>query len=117
MGSGKTYQTIKYLKNIDNFIWMTPNNAQNSKYRLKQDEIDCCYYKDVSSRDKATKLKTFDKIIVCINSLHYLERTYKVVVIGEIQTLLINWLIMAHSKITIMKVGLILLILLETLIK
>jgi predicted ribosome-associated RNA-binding protein Tma20 len=55
-------------------------------YRLEQDEIDCCYYKDISSRDKPTKLKTFDKIIVCINSLHYLERTYKVVVIDEIGT-------------------------------
>jgi hypothetical protein len=35
MGSGKTYQTIKYLQDKDQFIWITPNIAlaQNTTQR------------------------------------------------------------------------------------
>jgi len=36
MGSGKTYQTIKYLQDKNDFIWITPNIAlaQNTTQRL-----------------------------------------------------------------------------------
>ena len=42
MGSGKTFQTIKYLKDKNNYIWVTPNIAlaQNTTQRLRTDGID-----------------------------------------------------------------------------
>ena len=89
MGSGKTHQTIKYLKTIDSFIWMTPiiALAQNTKYRLKEEGIKCHYYKD--SKDH---LDEKDKLIICINSLEKTyNKTYKVVVIDEVETLLHKW--------------------------
>jgi len=97
MGSGKTAQTIDYLKNVNKFCWMTPNIAlaQNTHHRMVQNKIDCCYYKDTklfkNSSDKL-KLNNYDNLIICINSLHYLtKKNYKVVVIDEIETLLLKW--------------------------
>ena len=95
MGSGKTYQAIEYLKNVDSFIWMAPIEAlaQNTMYRLEQNKIDCKYYKDFkNSAEKLEKLSKYDKMIICINSLRYTnEKVYKVVVIDEIETLLNKW--------------------------
>ena len=95
MGSGKTYQAIEYLKTQDSFIWMAPIEAfsQNTMYRLEQNKINCKYYKDFkSSNEKHAKLAEYDQMIICINSLHYTQdKTYKVVVIDEIETLLTKW--------------------------
>ena len=43
MGSGKTFQTLKYLIDKPSFIWITPLEAlaQNTKFRLEQDNIEC----------------------------------------------------------------------------
>lgn len=91
MGSGKTYQTIKYLKDQNSFIWMTPiiALAQNTKYRLEQDDINCHYYKEASEEP----LSNHDNLIICINSLYKLDqhKKYKIVVIDEIETLLMKW--------------------------
>ena len=94
MGSGKTFQTIKYLKEQSSFIWMTPiiALAQNTSYRLTEDGIEHKYYKDVTSKAERNRLNEEDKLIVCINSLLYTDtKTYKVVVIDEIETLLHKW--------------------------
>jgi hypothetical protein len=95
MGSGKTYQTLKYLKDKESFIWMTPIEAlaQNTKHRLEEDEKDCKYYKDFKNKaDKTKNMKSFDRLIICINSLPYtVDKSYKVVVIDEIETLLNKW--------------------------
>jgi hypothetical protein len=57
MGSGKTYQAIEYLKNVESFIWMAPIEAlaQNTMHRLEQNKIDCKYYKDF--KNSAEKLE------------------------------------------------------------
>ena len=95
MGSGKTYQTIKYLKDQDDFIWITPNIAlaQNTTQRLKTDNIDITYYKDFKrTTDKIDKIPKQNKLMICINSLHYTDnKKYKVVVIDEIETVLNKW--------------------------
>jgi len=95
MGSGKTFQAIEYLKNVDSFIWMAPIEAlaQNTMHRLEQNDIDCKYYKDFkNSTEKMQKLSNFDRMIICINSLRYTNnKVYKVVVIDEIETLLNKW--------------------------
>jgi len=95
MGSGKTFQTLKYLQNQESFIWMTPIEAlaQNTKFRLEQDNIDCKYYKDFKNKqDKDANMSKFDRLIICINSLPYTKtKYYKIVVIDEIETLLNKW--------------------------
>lgn len=95
MGSGKTYQTIKYLKESSkyddsDFIWMTPiiALAQNTKFRLEEDGVDCHYYQDTKKGD----LAKHKNLIVCINSLYKIsDRKYNIVVIDEIETLLNKW--------------------------
>jgi hypothetical protein len=83
MGSGKTFQTIKYLKDKENFIWITPNIAlaQNTNQRLKTDGIDIAYYKDFKRvSDKIELIPKQDKLMICINSLHYTDdKKYKIV--------------------------------------
>lgn len=95
MGSGKTYQTIKYLKEKENFIWITPNIAlaQNTTQRLRADGIDIAYYKDFKKvSDKIASISKQDKLMICINSLHYTNETkYKIVVIDEIESVLNKW--------------------------
>jgi len=94
MGSGKTYQTVKYLKDKDSFIWITPNIAlaQNTTQRLKADDINVAFYKDFkTSSEKKNTIPLQDKLIICINSLFYTEINYKVVVIDEIETVLDRW--------------------------
>ena len=95
MGSGKTFQTIKYLKDKEDFIWITPNIAlaQNTTQRLRTDGINISYYKDFRKvADKAENIHKQNKLMICINSLHYTNDTkYKIVVIDEIETVLNKW--------------------------
>ena len=95
MGSGKTFQTSKYLKNVDEFIWITPNIAlsQNTTQRLRDDGINVSHYKDFkTSSSKLEMIPKQDKLMICLNSLMYCsERKYKVVVIDEIETFLNKW--------------------------
>jgi hypothetical protein len=90
LGSGKTHQTIEYLKTQPNFLWITPNIAlaQNTLYRMETNDIPVVYYQNFTKKDKHLMLQ-FDKIIICLNSLHYLEK-YKndIIIIDEIETLL-----------------------------
>jgi hypothetical protein len=77
------------------FIWITPLEAlaQNTKFRLEQDNIECKYYKDFkNSKEKHERMAIYDKLIICINSLPYTkDKKVKVVVIDEIVTLLGKW--------------------------
>jgi hypothetical protein len=74
---------------------MTPLEAlaQNTKYRLEQDNIDCKYYKDFKNKsEKDSNMSSYNRLIICINSLPYTdEKIYDVVVIDEIETLLNKW--------------------------
>ena len=94
MGSGKTTQSIDYLRDKKSFIWMTPliSLAQNTKHRLNEEGIQCKFYKDCKNKLEKEELDECNKLIICINSLIYIkENTYKVVVIDEIETLLNKW--------------------------
>jgi len=94
MGSGKTTQSIDYLKSAGTFIWMTPliSLAQNTKYRLNEEGIPCKFYKDCKTASERNDLNKADNLLICINSLKYIStKTYKIVIIDEIETLLNKW--------------------------
>ena len=91
MGTGKSTQTIQYLKQIDSFIWIIPLVALSSDIntRLKNVNIECVYYSDLENKNM---MNVYDKLMVCLNSLHYTSgKQYKVVVIDEVETLLNKW--------------------------
>lgn len=91
MGTGKSTQTIQYLKQIDSFIWIIPLVALSSDIntRLKNVNIECVYYSDLENKNM---MNIYDKLMVCLNSLHYTSgKQYKVVVIDEVETLLNKW--------------------------
>jgi len=93
MGGGKTYQTIHYLNNKE-FIWIAPNIslARNTTkrfdlYGIKQPS----YYQDFTRTQKLNGiLDKQDSLMTTIHSLHYINKTYKTVIIDEIETLFLN---------------------------
>jgi len=94
MGSGKTTQSIEYLRDKESFIWMTPliSLAMNTKHRLNEENIECKFYKECKNKQEKEELDECDKLVICINSLLYIkEKNYKVVIIDEIETLLNKW--------------------------
>lgn len=96
MGSGKTSQTIDYLKieSEKTFIWITPliSLAQNTKFRLDEKEIKCKLYKDCKNAEEKEALDKERSLLICINSLKYIKtKQYNIVVIDEIETLLNKW--------------------------
>ena len=93
MGSGKTYQTIDFLKSQKTLsqIWICPNIAlaENTLHRLNKKGIDFTYYQNFTKKQKTKgELNEDDKMCIVLNSLHYITRSYDVVVIDEIETLL-----------------------------
>ena len=96
MGGGKTEQTISSLKFAPNFIWIAPNRAlgTNTKKRFEDKNIDVAHYDSFKTyQKKQGVMKNEQKIIVCLNSIHYLTDTkYKIVVIDEPETLLDKFL-------------------------
>ena len=96
MGSGKTTQTINYLKNHNNFIWLCPNIAlsKNTLHRLNESNVNVAHYSDFKADDKKKgKLNEIDNLIIVLNSLHYVdEKKFDIVVIDEIETLLDKFL-------------------------
>lgn len=91
MGGGKTAQTISYLKSKSSYLWISPNIAlsTNTSNRIG-DEIKL--YTDFSIKDKNDGIfNKIDKLIICQNSLHYVKKTFPVVVIDEIETLLLKF--------------------------
>lgn len=104
MGGGKTQQTGQFLKGVQSFAWIAPNKAlaNNTLQRLKDNKIDIKYYLDEKTKDKAKGcLTAYDKMLIVANSLHYLkDKTYDVLVIDEIETLIDRWQgnFMTHKK-------------------
>lgn len=96
MGGGKTAQTISYLGSEPNFAWISPNRAlaANTKKRFELEYIDVCNYQEVNAKNKKEgQLKIENRLIICLNSLHYInEINYDVIVIDEIETLLDKFL-------------------------
>jgi len=97
MGGGKTAQTIDYLKKKSSFIWIAPNKAlaDNTYNRLKEKDIDCKHYLELSTKNKKLgQMNDEYRLISVLNSIHYLNdnTTYDVIVIDEIETLLDKFL-------------------------
>jgi len=97
MGGGKTAQTIDYLKKKSSFIWIAPNKAlaDNTYNRLKETNIDCKHYLELSTKNKKIgQMNDEYRLISVLNSIHYLNEktTYDVIVIDEIETLLDKFL-------------------------
>jgi hypothetical protein len=98
MGGGKTYQTIEYLRNCQNFIWICPNKAlsYNTETRLEQAGVDASHYLAFTTEQKKNGMfddESVKKLIIVLNSLHYCTKNnYDVVVIDEIETLLDKFL-------------------------
>ena len=95
MGRGKTHVSLEYLKDKNEFLWITPNIAlgENTIYRLNEDNIQCDFYIDFKTK-KTKKIEESNKLVVCLNSLYKLsnrKKGYKIVIIDEIETLLIKW--------------------------
>ena len=96
MGGGKTYQTIEYLKNCRDFVWICPNKAlsYNTQTRLEQSGVDISHYLQFKADEKRMgALNEKKRLIIVLNSLHYYtEKIPDVVVIDEIETLLDKFL-------------------------
>ena len=96
MGGGKTAQTIDYLQKSQSFCWVAPNKALalNTQLRLEDKEINVCHYLNLTTKQKQMgELNKEDRLIIVLNSLHYLKnRMFDVVVIDEIETLLDKFL-------------------------
>jgi hypothetical protein len=73
---------------------MTPliSLAQNTKHRLDEEDIECKFYKDCKSLEEKNALNEATNLLICINSLKYINtQSYKIVIIDEIETLLNKW--------------------------
>jgi hypothetical protein len=95
MGKGKTHISLEYLKDKNDFLWITPNIAlgENTIYRLNENKVECDFYIDFKNI-KTKKIYESNKLVICLNSLYKLSKRsigYKIVIIDEIETLLIKW--------------------------
>ena len=97
MGGGKTTTTLEYLKKKSDksFVWLAPRQTLvlNTSFRMKNEfKIDHITHLDVG-KDKASKLQSANKLIICNQSLHYLlpNQDFKIVVIDEIETVINSW--------------------------
>lgn len=94
MGSGKTAQTIDYLKQrYSSLLWIAPKITliNNTYERIIKSGILIKKYSNYSSIQDRTEntLSKQHQLIICINSLFHLNgRPYDTVVIDEIETLL-----------------------------
>ena len=68
--------------------------SSNTKKRFEVENIDLCHYEKVSTKHKKSgKLKEIERLIICLNSIHYIaDVKYDVLVIDEIETLLDKFL-------------------------
>jgi len=90
MGSGKTTQTIDYVKDKA-FIWMSPSRAlvdgTETNFQ-KTHGVTVQNYQKVSAPDKHNGKLCADQLLVTLHSLHYIKRSYPIVVIDEMESVL-----------------------------
>lgn len=99
MGGGKTTTTLQYLQNHadKSFVWLAPRQTLvlNTSFRMKNEfKIEHVTHLDaVEKKNKGMTLKTASRLIICNQSLHYLDKNqdFKIVVIDEIETVLNSW--------------------------
>jgi hypothetical protein len=93
MGSGKTAQTSDYINDNlgSSLLWIALNRAlsSNTLHRFEEKKIEVTDYMKISTNSKKLgELNDYDKLMCCLNSLHYISRSYDIVVIDEIETIL-----------------------------
>jgi hypothetical protein len=92
MGNGKTAQTIEYLKNEENFVFITHRQSlhRGTYQRITDADISCVDYMSGNSRTKPNAYNMARRLSICVHSLkHMLEpKHFKVVVIDEIESVL-----------------------------
>jgi hypothetical protein len=93
MGSGKTAQTIDYLKmwGFRGFCWVAHNVAlvRGTLDRLQKADVDCKSYEAFNAKAKKEgALNSVKNLCICANSLHYInfEKRYGTLVIDEIES-------------------------------
>ena len=99
MSAGKTEQTIRFLNSVPNFLWITPNIALSSNTHARinnefsKNRISNCKHYQYDFRGNKQKMDTAGKLIICMNSIHYLEhRTYDYIIIDESESCFKNWI-------------------------
>ena len=106
MGAGKTTETIKYIKNEllkkpdTKILFISPNItlSRGIHFRLNEEQLGFEHY-DIDYKCKITRNKKqkhemalSTKLIICINSLHYLNNNrFDIVVYDESDTTLNKW--------------------------
>jgi hypothetical protein len=93
MGSGKTAQTIDYLKSsYGGFCWIAHNQAlvAGTITRMREAHVDCTHYASIDAKSKkAGALRNINNLCICSASLFHipLDKQYNVLVIDEIESL------------------------------
>jgi len=96
MGGGKTTATLKYLSehNDKSFVWFAPRTTlvENVSARMTN-EYNIKHVSHLRVGTNKKKLTQADKLIICNQSLHYLDedKKFDIVVIDEIETVLNSW--------------------------
>lgn len=92
MGSGKTAQTIDFLRNsFGGFLWIAHNKSllAGTLTRISNANIECKSYLNFETKAKKDGcLNSVKNLVICSNSLHYLSDTksYGTLVIDEIES-------------------------------
>ncbi len=95
MGSGKTAQTIDYLRSpvgaAGGFCWIAHNIALvvGTLSRMRDSGVECKSYQSFNSKAKSAGVLNSQKnLAICAHSLHYisLETSYKTLIIDEIES-------------------------------
>jgi hypothetical protein len=92
MGSGKTAQTIDFLKEIvGGFCWIAHNKAlvSGTLGRLETAKVECKSYLAFDAKaKKAGALNSVKNLCICANSLHYIsfDKRFSTLVIDEIES-------------------------------
>lgn len=110
MGGGKTAQTISYLQKkkqiftevtgtgeAKKFLWLAPNKAlaSNTMKRFEDEGVRVNHYEQYTTAQKKANImkQEADNIIICLNSIHYLEgKQYDILIIDEIETVVDKFL-------------------------
>lgn len=92
MGSGKTAQTIEYLRNISRFVWIGHRQSlhKGTHQRIVDDGIECVDYMNGNARTKPSLYEKARCLSICLPSLTHISdtKTFNVVVIDEIESVL-----------------------------
>ena len=92
MGNGKTAQTINYLKECENFVFLTHRQSlhRGTYQRITDAGINCVNYMAGNSRTKFNLYNTARSLSICLPSIKHMsdEKRFDVVVIDEIESVL-----------------------------